>query len=406
MITPARYPVILGLTITVVFCGFSGVCGTETTQNDCLSCHEKVYRKGISGSYQHPPFERKECGGCHLKPGGGDVPVEGRGAFVADITERILLSAPDYLEEHTILLRGLIPQATYDISVIMKDMSGNASTKKFSGVIPAKVQDVKRDDGKPPVISGIKVGPMKKGIFLETTITWNTDEPSTSCVEYGLSDQYGQASPEGNALVKRHRASLYELERGKGYHFRIISRDMFGNQALSEDFVFNTAEMPWASDVDETGDTKQASVELAAKKACVFLFGSGLGLYLEATRPTRVIIEYVKVKAAVPVAEAEGPAPTSTGVLKSVITKHGPMTAEKGLAIDACYRCHPPEVLGVSHPVGVAPKDQTNIPDNLPTLEGGIITCVTCHHPHGGSREYLAREETTKDICITCHKTY
>lgn len=83
------------------------------------------------------------------------------------------------------------------------------------------------------MISGIKVGPIKRATFIETTITWDTDKPSTSCVKYGISRQYRQNIPEDSALVKHHQVSLYELKTKKEYHFCAISRDMFGNETVS-----------------------------------------------------------------------------------------------------------------------------------------------------------------------------
>ena len=74
----------------------------------------------------------------------------------------------------------------------------------------------------------------------------------------------------------------------------------------------------------------------------------------------------------------------------------------KGLSIDACYRCHPPDVLGLSHPVGVAAGATTKIPDYLPVLAGDIISCVTCHNVHGGSMKHFVRRTTTR--CNVCHK--
>jgi predicted CXXCH cytochrome family protein len=85
---------------------------------------------------------------------------------------------------------------------------------------------------------------------------------------------------------------------------------------------------------------------------------------------------------------------------------HPDLREGKDLAIDACYQCHPAEELGVSHPVGVRPSAKTVIPDDLPTLTGGILTCSTCHDPHGGIRRYFARKDIKKDICVSCHEGY
>ena len=375
-----RRLIVLNLTIAVVFFGFSAWSKTRKIKNECLSCHLEVYRNGGSNSYKHAPFEKGECGTCHLKQEGA---MKGKRASKKRAMEPIILTNPGYLTEHNILLKRLTSGASYDINLMFKDTSGNKVETKLRGVIPARVRNGARNDKKPPVISRIEVGPIEKAPFVSTTIMWDTDEPSSSCLEYGLSDQYSERSPEDIAMVRHHRVNICELEAGKDYHFRVISQDMFGNQAVSEDCLFNTAKIA-GSDVEG----KRESPELAVKNVEIFLRRKRaksleLGLYLETTRAANVTVDCVKVKD-----RCTGP---SVG---------------KELTIDVCRRCHTTDALGLTHPVGVAARPTTKIPDYLPTLKGGILTCVTCHNAHGGGRKYFARKNMTGDTCILCHERY
>ena len=308
------------------------------------------------------------------------------------------MKQPDYLTEHTILLKKLNLKATYDINVNFKDLSGNIARKEFRGIVPGKVQNVKKDDKRPPKISKIKAGPPVQRVFLETLITWKTDEPSTSCVEYGLSDRYDQISEEDDTLMKNHRACIYKLKKQKDYHFRVKSRDIFGNEAMSDDYTFNTSEISSVSDNGRTDADNVNDGGLAIEKANIFLVSPDLGLFLETTEPSRVIIKYRKVKE--PVKE-----PQILSVTDDKKRCAG-LSAGKDLTIDACYQCHPPTVLGVSHPVGVPAKKTTTIPEDLPALKGGIITCVTCHDSHGSNFKYFTRKKVTEDICTICHEGY
>jgi predicted CXXCH cytochrome family protein len=369
--------IVLNLTIAVVFFGFSAWSKAQKIENECLSCHLEVYPNEGSNSYKHAPFEKGECGTCHLKQEGA---AKGKRTSKKRAMEPVILTNPGYLTEHNILLKRLTSRASYDINLMFKDLSGNKVETKLRGVIPARVRNGVRNDKKPPVISRIKVGPIEKTPFVSTTIMWNTDEPSSSCVEYGLSDQYGERSPEDISMVRYHRVNICELEGGKGYHFRVTSRDMFGNQAVSEDYLFNTAKLT-ESDVEG----KRESTELALKNAEIFLRRKRaksleLGLYLETTRAANVTVECVKVK--------DG------------------CTVGKELTIDACRGCHPTDALGLTHPVGVAARPTTKIPDYLPTLKGGIMTCVTCHNAHGGAKQYFTRKNMTGDPCILCHERH
>lgn len=77
------------------------------------------------------------------------------------------------------------------------------------------------------------------------------------------------------------------------------------------------------------------------------------------------------------------------------------------IGIEVCSKpeCHPPQDLGISHPVGInAEGEETQIPNDLPTGDEEIILCITCHNPHGGDKEHLVRPTISKKLCAACHK--
>jgi uncharacterized repeat protein (TIGR02543 family) len=94
-------------------------------------------------------------------------------------------------------------------------------------------------DDTPPVISDVQVMPS------ETTamITWTTDEPATSGVDYGESPSYGN-SVDDSALVTEHAITLTGLISGTLYHYQITSVDGNENATHSTDLTFRTASTP------------------------------------------------------------------------------------------------------------------------------------------------------------------
>jgi thermitase len=91
--------------------------------------------------------------------------------------------------------------------------------------------------GEGPVISDVSA------VDISTTtaeITWSTDVPATSQVEYGLRTTYGSMSSLSSGLVTSHSVTLTGLAKGKLYHFRVYSTDSEGNQTISEDYTFRT----------------------------------------------------------------------------------------------------------------------------------------------------------------------
>lgn len=86
-------------------------------------------------------------------------------------------------------------------------------------------------------------------------------------------------------------------------------------------------------------------------------------------------------------------------------SEHPPLRGPEDLAINACYQCHPASALGTSHPIRLYNGQDVRIPDELPTVEG-MLTCVTCHDPHGSEGKMLVRETIKTKLCVTCHFKY
>ena len=54
-------------------------------------------------------------------------------------------------------------------------------------------------------------------------ITWKTEAPASTQVEYGLTESYGSTTPLDSRLTRTHVANLYGLLTGSNYYFRAIS---------------------------------------------------------------------------------------------------------------------------------------------------------------------------------------
>ena len=83
-----------------------------------------------------------------------------------------------------------------------------------------------------PIISNITVSDITPS---SATITWNTDEPSDSQVEYGLTDAYGSMTSTDPVLRTSHAVQLTGLAQGTEYHFRVRSRNTYGKLGFSSD---------------------------------------------------------------------------------------------------------------------------------------------------------------------------
>lgn len=72
-------------------------------------------------------------------------------------------------------------------------------------------------------------------------ITWQTNKPSDSQVDYGTSLPYGSTSPLNSVLTLSHSQKLTTLSPAKTYNYRIRSKDEGGSVTVSANYTFTTS---------------------------------------------------------------------------------------------------------------------------------------------------------------------
>jgi hypothetical protein len=105
-------------------------------------------------------------------------------------------------------------------------------TIRVQSDLPVRIADTT-----PPAISLLSVS---LPAATTATVTWQTNEPATSQLEYGLTSTYGAFSPLATALSLSHAVTLEGLTAQTTYHLRARSADAAGNLALSADVTFTT----------------------------------------------------------------------------------------------------------------------------------------------------------------------
>src|SRR5215475_14697140 len=106
---------------------------------------------------------------------------------------------------------------------------------------PACVTRQGRNSGSPLlIITSIVSSSISSG---GATISWSTNRPADSLVEYGLTTSYGnQVSLK--TMVTTHQLTLSGLSPGKLYHYRVKSTDDTSNLSTSGDLTFTTPNSP------------------------------------------------------------------------------------------------------------------------------------------------------------------
>ncbi len=93
----------------------------------------------------------------------------------------------------------------------------------------------------PPVASDISVSSLAAN---SAAVTWRTDRPAKSQIEYGLDENYGLFTQLDSALKTSHDVVITGLESSKTYHYRVLSADENGFLQPSIDQVFATLSSP------------------------------------------------------------------------------------------------------------------------------------------------------------------
>lgn len=138
----------------------------------------------------------------------------------------------DLVASHSLPLSGLTPNTLYHFRVSSTDASSNeavSSDQTFMTLSPT--------DTTPPIISNIKVINITE---TSAEITWQTDEPANSVVQYGLTNSYELGTITLANLATSHSIPLFSLTPNTLYHFRVSSSDASGNTATSDDRTFQT----------------------------------------------------------------------------------------------------------------------------------------------------------------------
>lgn len=144
-------------------------------------------------------------------------------------------SNPDYVTAHELIVDQLGENTPYGVQARSVDEYGNTA-------VSASLSIVTPDDSRPPRIANLTIEVRSSGSSqdqrAQLVINWETDEPSSSQIEYGpgiSSDNYASRTQEDQVLTTNHTVIVPELDPAKIYHLRAVSRDRAGNAGISAD---------------------------------------------------------------------------------------------------------------------------------------------------------------------------
>ena len=161
---------------------------------------------------------------------GPPAPAAGQDARPEASAHVLVGMAPDIGYEVTcddsLLSLEPVPSNGLGIMEFIVDPRATGSPTKICVRVPA-----------PPVIFGEQAGALTD---TSCAVSWQTDRPALSRVEFGPTSGYGSTTPNSGKLSLLHSFTLEELEPSTLYHYRLHSLDAFGNETISGDMTFET----------------------------------------------------------------------------------------------------------------------------------------------------------------------
>jgi len=149
---------------------------------------------------------------------------------------------------HSQTLRGLSANTTYHYAVISTD-SGGTTTSADNTFTTTDA----------PIISSVTATSITQ---TGATITWTTNVPANSQVEYGTTSSYGSTTTLDTNLVTSHSEAITGLSPNTTYHYAVMSM-AFNLQTTSSDYTFQTSggAVPFATRCASPGIVKCISFD-------------------------------------------------------------------------------------------------------------------------------------------------
>jgi hypothetical protein len=125
-----------------------------------------------------------------------------------------------------------IVNGNHVLTAIARDAEGNTATSNVNVTVANTA----------PIISAVSVA---MGSITESSaiITWTTNIPATSQVNYGTTTGYGLFTLVDSTLTTSHSQILNSLAPGTLHHYQVLSGNSGGSPATSSDNTFTTASL-------------------------------------------------------------------------------------------------------------------------------------------------------------------
>jgi hypothetical protein len=199
---------LFGLVILSVGAGIS--CRAEPPYISLFTVDPSEINSGASSTLK---WEAKDAAKVTIDQGIGEVPATGSKQL-----------SPSETTAYTLTASNTVGTVTRSVVLYVKEPTPPPVTPPVENT--------------PPLIKDISTSSETEN---SVVITWTTNEPATSLVDYGKEADYGSTA-SSDELTTQHSLTLTGLEPNTAYHFKVTSVDKAGLEASSLDDLLVTAQ--------------------------------------------------------------------------------------------------------------------------------------------------------------------
>jgi len=417
--------IILIFIMSVIFWVSATISHAAHDDSECATCHSDDVDEVQTRLYVHAPFRDGKCGACHVssaRASDATPPAEDPQGFAPKPdplagSEKIASVDVHWLYEYFEPVQNLlIPLSAAEVESMLVVELWDQCRGEHQHVVP--LPPLQQARPLPPGIRGeVQIHSLN--------IARDPNRPDTVVVEcrtnvpvrgeLRLQEKDGRArflsTPQG--FHSRMQMRITGLSSNTRYELEFNYASVDGKKQRSPIHVFIPAQLAPRTPADAVAGEHQCELEAdigvyqgkCDEGMCYFLS-------VAANQPITLSVGALKPGVDVP-AHLQGTNPSTSGEKPQAnSTGGGNPGFHSGLAdgyftnYESCRPCHSDFFGPMSHPVDIVPGVGMDVSPELPLLEDGRISCMTCHVFHGGNDFYRLRFSTKKALCHACHDEY
>jgi|GEM_PF-1991364 len=391
----------------------------------CSTCHFDDVGAAQTQLYIHAPFRDGKCGVCHVANYGEnstDTRAESlqSSEIASDSTEPKGIMSVDvrWLYEYFEPVQNLLlPLNAAEVERMLVVELWDKCRVEHQHVVPV-----------PPLHQARPLPPQSRGEVQIHTLNIARDPHRSDTVvvqcrtnvpvrgELILHEKGGgmRSLPSPQGYHSRMEMRIHGLRSNARYELEFAYASVDGVHKRSPMHVFVPAQLSPVKRPDSAvGDRLcelEAEVEVYQGECEA---GSCYFLKVAASQPVTLSVGALKPGVDVP-SHLGGAALSSspTAAVQSTTTQENESGFHSDLAgryftnYESCRPCHANSFGPMSHPVDVVPRAGMEVSPELPLLDDGRISCMTCHVFHTGNDKYRLRFASRQELCHACHSEY